>query len=145
MDSTEIALKTLKLHEKYKRHPYRCTAGKLTVGYGRNLDDMGLTEPESEMLLKDDVAYAFMQLEDDLPFFNNLSEVRKAVLLDMAVNLGLTRFYQFKKFFESLQKEEYANAGFHMLDSKWAKQVGDQPGQRAHRLYNMMIKDELIL
>ena len=145
MDSIQIALKTLKLHEKYKRHPYRCTAGKLTIGYGRNLDDMGLTEPESELLLRDDVAYAFMELEDDLPFFKKLSEVRKAVLLDMAVNLGLTRFYQFEKMFAALEKEDYATAGYEMLNSKWAKQVGDQPGQRADRLYSMMVKDELTL
>ena len=37
------AIELIKYHEKYRRFPYRCTAGKLTIGYGWNLDDNGIT------------------------------------------------------------------------------------------------------
>ena len=33
------AIELIKYHEKYRRFPYRCTAGKLTIGYGWNLDE----------------------------------------------------------------------------------------------------------
>lgn len=32
--------------EAFRSQTYRCTAGKLTIGYGRNLDDRGLTREE---------------------------------------------------------------------------------------------------
>ena len=34
-------------HEDIKLKPYRCSAGKLTIGVGRNLDDNGITRAEA--------------------------------------------------------------------------------------------------
>ena len=41
----------LKRHEGKRRYPYRCTAGKLTIAYGRNLEDKGLSVKEMEYIL----------------------------------------------------------------------------------------------
>jgi lysozyme len=41
--------------EGNRKFPYECTAGKLTIGVGRNLDDMGLTEDEVLYLLDNDI------------------------------------------------------------------------------------------
>ncbi|MDY0127369.1 MAG: hypothetical protein RBR69_04500 [Candidatus Cloacimonadaceae bacterium] len=34
-------------HEGLRLKPYRCTAGKLTIGIGRNLNDCGITQSEA--------------------------------------------------------------------------------------------------
>ena len=34
-------------HEGLEQKVYRCTAGKLTIGVGRNLEDKGITEEEA--------------------------------------------------------------------------------------------------
>ena len=43
------------LHEGLELTPYKCTAGQLTIGVGRNLDDRGITEDEARFLCKNDI------------------------------------------------------------------------------------------
>ncbi len=40
-------------HERLKLKPYRCPAGMLTIGVGRNLDDRGITQKEAFQKLYD--------------------------------------------------------------------------------------------
>ena len=42
-------------HEGLKLKPYLCTAGKLTIGVGRNIQDRGITYQEAMMLLENDI------------------------------------------------------------------------------------------
>ena len=49
--------KQLIMHEGLKLTPYRCTADKLTIGVGRNLDDVGITQDEAEYLLDNDILH----------------------------------------------------------------------------------------
>ncbi len=42
-------------HKGLKLKPYRCTAGKLTIGVGRNLDDCGISQTEAYVLLENDI------------------------------------------------------------------------------------------
>ena len=49
------AINQLTLHEGLRLKPYKCTAGKITVGVGRNLDDVGITEEEAMMMLHNDM------------------------------------------------------------------------------------------
>ena len=135
MNALEIVTPLVKLHEGLRLLPYRCTAGKLTIGWGRNLDDRGIDLDEAEYLLRKDLLLA----EKDAKTFagegwNSLSEVRKAVLIDMAFNLGSSRLSAFKKFKASLDGRDYERAAKEMLDSRWAVQVG----RRATKLSEMM-------
>ena len=43
-------------HEGLRLFPYRCSAGKLSIGVGRNLDDVGITRDEAEFMLDGDIA-----------------------------------------------------------------------------------------
>lgn len=52
----------------------------------------------------------------------------------MMFNLGYTRLSQFKKLFQALKNGLYEDAAREMMDSLWAKQVGN----RAVTLYNLM-------
>lgn len=41
----------IKEHEGFRSTPYKCTAGKWTIGYGRNLSDVGLSAKELSVFL----------------------------------------------------------------------------------------------
>jgi lysozyme len=122
------------LHEGVRRFPYRCTAGKLTIGVGFNLDDVGLYPEEIDFILSNRLRLVRTRLEKDLPWFSGLDEVRQAVLIDMGYNIGVDGLLKFKRTLGSVQRGDYAAAAVQMLESKWAGQVG----KRAERLSDMM-------
>jgi lysozyme len=131
----EQLLEQLKKHEGFRSKPYYCTAGKLTIGYGRNLDDVGITKDEAEELLLNDVREAANDLIRNYPFTDNLDTVRFECLVNMCFNLGISRLSQFKKMWAAIEEKNFRKASEEMLDSKWAKQVGD----RAHELSYQML------
>jgi lysozyme len=127
-------VRQLRLHEGERLKPYRCTAGKLTIGVGRNLEDRGISAEESAMLLANDIAAMERELQHALPWAATLDEVRQRVLLDMAFNLGIVGLLAFKRTLATVAAGQYQQAATMMLDSKWTRQVG----QRAERLSRMM-------
>lgn len=129
MDVIEL----LKRHEGFRRKPYLCSAGKQTVGYGRNLDDVGISEVEAEWLLRRDIEKATVQLAAE-PYWAGLDDVRRAVLQDMCVNLGWAGFAKFLRVRTALASRQYDRASDEMIDSNWRRQVPT----RAKRLASMM-------
>lgn len=134
MINRDAMVRQLRLHEGERLKPYRCTAGKLTIGVGRNLEDRGITREESAMLLANDIAAEERELLRALPWVATLDEVRQRVLLDMAFNMGIVGLLGFKKTLATIQEGNYQLAAAMMLDSRWAEQVG----ARAERLARMM-------
>lgn len=113
----------LKRHEGKRLRPYHCTAGKLTIGYGRNLEDLGISEEEAEYLLQNDVKRVENECIHAFPWFADLTERRRWVLIDMCFNLGFGRLRKFEKFLKAMELEDYETAANEMLDSLWARQV----------------------
>ncbi|MBP7563692.1 MAG: glycoside hydrolase family protein [Candidatus Cloacimonetes bacterium] len=124
----------LRKAEGLRLKPYVCPAGKLTIGYGRNIQDKGISIGEAEYLLDNDVKNAYKELKQNLPWVENLSENRQIVLLDMCFNLGMTGLLGFKHTLSLIEKGDYLKASQEMLKSKWAKQVG----KRAVELSDLM-------
>lgn len=123
LTACELATTWLRVHEGLRLKPYHCTAQKLTIGYGRNLDDMGITPDEAEYLLVADVARAFRTAEHAVANFATLAPHRQAVLIDMAFNLGGSGLAGFAKMRAAIEREDFAVAAAEMLASQWAKQV----------------------
>lgn len=124
-------------HEGLKLKPYRCTAGKLTIGIGRNLDDRGISQKEAYAMLERDILDFEQQLLDEIPdIYNNLDEVRQSVLLNMCFNLGMKGLLGFKNTLAFIGAGDWERAANNMLASKWAKQVG----MRAIELSELMRK-----
>ncbi len=121
-------------HEGLRLRPYRDTVGKLTVGVGRNLDDVGLSREEAFLLLDNDILRVQSEVIHALPWAVDLDRPRFEVLLNMAFNLGITGLLGFTNFLAHVQQGEYEDAAHHMLDSKWAVQVG----KRAQELAQIM-------
>ena len=124
-------------HEGLRLKPYRCTAGKLTIGVGRNLDDCGISQSEAYVMLINDIMNCEKQLQAKIPdIYNGLDEVRKSVLLNMCFNLGISGLLGFKNTLEFIKVGDWERAANNMLVSRWAKQVG----RRAIELSELMRK-----
>lgn len=124
----------IELHEGRRNKLYKCTAGKWTIGVGRNIEDRGLSNPEIDFLRDNDIALSRQELTMKLPWFVGLDPVRQAVLIDMHFNMGWPVLSQFTNTLEYIRKGEHEKAASAMLQSKWASQVGN----RAKRLAKMM-------
>jgi lysozyme len=133
---TAKLLEMLIRDEGVRLKPYRDTVGKLTIGVGRNLDDVGISKEEAYILLKNDLNKAATALFTAFPWVKVLSEARIAALINMAFNLGIGGLAGFKNFLKALKEENFSLAAKEMLDSKWAEQVGS----RAYRLSVMIEK-----
>lgn len=124
-----------KSFEGLRLKPYKCTAGKLTIGYGRNLQDVGITKEEALMMFERDFAIAESEARRLCKVYNidygNLIEQRFYVLTDMVFNMGYDRVSKFKKMLTALSNGQYETAADEMLDSAWAAQVGNRATQLA--------------
>lgn len=134
----------LKRDEGSKLTLYKDTKGIWTIGTGHNLEAKGISRAVEALMLQEDVAEAAAELDKWLPWTRNLSVARRGVLLNMAFNMG-ARLLDFKKFLGCVQAGEYREAALEMMNSKWARQVGDGEGgnfDRAERLAKQMVTDE---
>lgn len=121
------------LHEGLRLKPYVDTAGKITIGVGRNLSDNGITVESAGSLLTLDIAIAIVIVRQ-FTWFDDLDRVRAKVLIDMAFNLGGPKLKTFKNFLAAMARKDYNAAADEMLNSVWATQVP----VRANRLAKMI-------
>ena len=117
-------------HEAMQLKPYKCTAGKTTIGVGRNLDDLGITEGEALHMLENDIRRVRLELES-YPWYSKLNVVRQDALMNMCFNLGISRFRTFKNMITALGVGAWARAADETMDSKWARQVGKRSTELA--------------
>lgn len=122
----------LKLIEQIARHeglrlkPYRCSEGKLTIGYGRNLDDVGITQEEALQMLFSDIKQASKDVEPYLPKDVLINKARHNVLINMCFNLGINGLLRFKNMWRAIASGSFDTAADEMLNSLWARQVGSR-------------------
>lgn len=120
-------------HEGFRSKPYLDSLGNLTIGYGRNLAAVGISQSEALLLLDNDIAATNRFLDTYWSEWRSLAPIRQRVVQDMAFTLR-SRFLQFRDFLGAMAAKDYSGAADAMLDSLWAKQVGS----RATRLAEMM-------
>lgn len=94
----------------------------------------GITTDEALYLLDNDIEAVEIQVVKNIKFINDIDDIRKVVLCDMAFNLGMSGLLKFKHMLKAVELGKYEMASSEMLNSKWAQQVG----QRAIDLANMM-------
>lgn len=131
--------KILELHEGNRRFPYTDTVGKLSIGIGFNLTDVGLYPEEINFIFENRLRLVEADLRRALPWFYKLDDVRQAVLIDMAYNMGPEPFdgdgrKDWPIFVDQVKSGEYVAAARNMRATLWAKQVKG----RAERLATMM-------
>ena len=136
MNEPRDIMELLLRHEGERLKPYRCSAGKLTIGVGHNLDDNGIPKHISDALLMHDLAECLRELRANFPWFEKLNDARRAAVTDMVFNMGLPAFKKFKNTIRFIEADEFENASMEMLDSKWARE--DVSPDRSGRLSIMM-------
>ena len=97
----------IKRHEGFSKTLYRCTAGKLTIGYGRNIEDNGISQDEAELMLSNDIEEHDIELTKVFP--DPMPDSCYAALLDMHFNLGHTKFMQFRKMIAAVKEGDYVS------------------------------------
>jgi len=122
------------LHEGMKRKPYTDTQGHLTIGVGRNLDSMGLSDDEVYYLLRNDIRRCENELADTFDWFAGLNKIRKEAMINICFNVGITSLRRFSRALAAMSVGDYSLASTEFLDSHWASQVG----RRAITLTNMI-------
>jgi len=113
----------IKKHEKVSFFPYRCSERCLTIGWGRNLSDNGISKEEAEYLLDNDIDIAVREVKKIFPALFTYTEQRTNALIDMYFNLGFSNFISFKKMIKAVREKNWDKAAAEAKDSLWYKQV----------------------
>ena len=133
----ELATDQIKQDEGLVLHSYADTLGYATIGYGRLVDQRkggGISEDEALYLLKNDVNARLNVLENAIDFFTRLDDARKAVLLNMSFQLGITGLLKFKNTLAKIEMGDYDGAADNMLKSLWARQTTNRAGRLAEQM-----------
>lgn len=118
-------------------HAYPDHLGYLTIGVGRLIDKRkgGCLRPdEITYLLNNDIDDRIDALTRALPWFQDLDDARKGVLLNMAFQLGTEGLLKFENTLALIRDGKYENAAHAMGQSLWAKQTPE----RAERMADQM-------
>jgi lysozyme len=110
-------------HEGLRLRLYRCTAGKLSIGVGRNIEDRGISEATALQMLDEDLDIIERELADALPWFSMLDVVRQRALVDLGF-MGVPKVLRFPKMLAAIERGAWDEAAAECLDSKWARDVG---------------------
>lgn len=120
---TQMAMLCQK-QEGFRAFPYTDTTGNLTIGYGTNLKAGITTEQGSGLFYCQESANSVRLLAFD--WFASLDAIRQGVVENMAYNMGVDDVLLFHRMIFSLSRHDYISAASAMLDSDWAKEVGNR-------------------
>lgn len=148
-------LSFVKKHEGYRTHVYRDSLGIPTIGIGFNLTRPdarkivqsvgaeydavlagidGLSEEQIKQIFAITIKIAYEDAKKWMPNYDSLPKNIKLAILDLSFNMGYNRLSGFFKTKEYLLKKDYKAAANELMDSKWAKQVGN----RAKSIFNLL-------
>jgi lysozyme len=116
---------------------YQDHLGYWTLGVGRLIDPRrggGISAGESAYLLANDIGRIETLLDARLPWWRDLDDARRGVLVNMAFQLGVQGLLGFAATLALVQQRRWADAAAQMLQSKWAGQTPE----RAQRLARQM-------
>jgi lysozyme len=110
----------LVLEEGLKLTPYKCTANKLTIGVGRNIEDRGISNETAMQMLDEDIDIMVNELRQNLSWFDKQNDAIQGVLIDLCFNMGISRLLMFVQTLKLIEQGHYTMAADELLDSKYA-------------------------
>ena len=126
MQYRELAKELLIKHEGYRERMYKDSLGIITIGIGHNIQEKGLRPDEIDLIFENDLNEAEEAARKLVPNFENLSDTRKGVILDISFNLGETKFRKFVNTLKAIREERWEDAARGFEDSLWYRQVGNR-------------------
>ena len=163
MDKQRL-LTTLEIDEGLRLYPYKCSAGKFTIGVGRNFEDnpfsidelifigikgrtfdvileelnkKGITRGDALWLLERDVDKVYNQLKKQFSWLEFRPDVVQRVMCNLCFNLGLGRLMGFTKTLNAIKNDRWEVAATELLNSKFAIQVGARANRLAEALRSL--------
>ena len=125
----------IKNHEGFSSVVYKCTAGYDTIGYGKRVKYLKVTQEQSEEWLKEELENLKYVLADKYAWFLQSPQEVKDIVMNMAYQLGPTSFSKFKRTIKLFKNKDYEGASIEMLDSKWAREdTPDRAKELSERL-----------
>ena len=126
----------IKQDEGLRLTAYQDTRGNWTIGYGHTpaIEGELWDEQRAEDQLILDLDQAADDLDKALPWAEGMGVVRWSVFVNMTFNMGIEHLLGFPETLAAAQAGDYEKTAEGMLNSLWAKQVGD----RAVRLAQQM-------
>ena len=129
----------IKEHEGFSSVVYKCTAGYDTIGYGKRIKYLQVTEEQATEWLEEDLENLKYTLSTRYNWFLSAPQEVKDVVMNMNYQLGVSAFSKFKKTIKYIANKDYQMASVEILDSKWAR---DDTPRRAKELSDRLAKVE---
>jgi lysozyme len=126
-------IKMLREHEGVRSTVYLDSVGIETIGVGRNLKEVGLSEDEIDYLLVNDINRCKAEAKS-FNWYEDLNTVRREAILNLLFNLGKPRFLGFKKAIAALEASDYEESAAQFWDSRWRQQVGKRAEDICHMI-----------
>lgn len=136
----------LSFEEGWREKPYLCSEGYPTVGFGFRIGPKGASLSQYQFTLPIEAGSAWLEsiltkTRIDMmkrpriaAAMNACDEIRQAVLISMAYQMGVEGLDAFKNTLRSIAECRWDDAAIGMLDSKWAKQTSARARRHAEQM-----------
>ena len=114
--------------------PYHCSAGKLTIGVGRNLDANGISEDEAMYLLENDIQRVIDSLDKNWSVWRQLPIPCQEIAIDCTFQMGITGWMNFRRTRALMEMGAYLEASEEILRSKYAVQTPNRAARNSRKL-----------
>ena len=143
----------LQVEEGFKMKPYLCSAGFVTIGIGtklhkqkgQNPDDFPITVTRrmAEEWLNTEVNIKVNRLSNGKygHLFSKLDEGRKAIIVSMAYQMGVSGVSKFEDMWAAIANEDWYGAEAAALDSAWARKTPNRAVRHAAVLGGLTIRE----
>ena len=126
----------LKIDEGVKYEIYLDHLGYPTFGIGHLITEADeehgkpvgtpITEERVNSVFDKDVEIYVSEAKKVFPNLTELPSEAQEVIVNMTFNMGAPRLSKFKKFIAAVEARNWDIASVEMMDSRWAKQVGNR-------------------
>ena len=124
----------IKKHEGFEPRIYECSEGYDTIGYGFAIKDLIIYKDVADLILMKKLHKLLERISIAFPWFKDVDDIAKGVVINMCYQMGLSGFSKFKKTIYYLETEQYEEASVECLDSLWAKQTPGRAKELSERL-----------
>jgi lysozyme len=109
----------------------------LTIGVGHLIDERKggkITLDTAYYILDKDIQEKIADLDNHLPWWKDLDDVRQRIMIELCFNLGINGLLGFHNTLDCIRGGHWEEAGAHLLDSRAAKQTGHRYNELAQML-----------
>jgi len=130
----EAMVEHLKFEEGFRSHPYKCSRGFWTIGYGHrcSANAKPVTKEQAEATLRVDINIAIKNVHKLVG--TSQPDTVEFILVSMTFQMGYAGVSDFKNMLRNIKAGNYDAAAGNMIRSDWKKQTPE----RCFRLANLM-------